>query len=153
MKRFKAGSCGTSEECKTIPQEKYFGRRFKQFNQEDHLKNFPLHEWPQELITENNKIKATLKDIHTKQYKKDYRESHKEEIAKCRKQWKRNNPEKVMASKVKYKQINPELVKEHGRSFYERHTEERKEFTRKYYKEHKEEILEKAKCKRQQLKM
>lgn len=73
-----------------------------------------------------------------KEYRKKYREKHKERDKEYRKQYYQENKERVLERCKKYRQENSERIKQ----YKQEHKEDMKKYQKEYYKENKERIQE-----------
>jgi len=90
------------------------------------------------------KTRAWYKDNkeRAKTTNKEYRDSHKAEIAARDKRYREANREQVLAKKAEYREAHREELAAYSRRYYAEHPEERREYGKQYRSEHHEETLE-----------
>jgi hypothetical protein len=80
--------------------------------------------------------------------RKEWFETHKEQIKEWTKQYREDNKEQIKEQKKKYDEAHKEEIKEQKKNFRETHKEELKEQNKAYYQANKEKICKAKKEKR-----
>ena len=76
---------------------------------------------------------------------KEYREEHKEELAKKHKEWRQNNKEEILKKKKEYYQDNKEELAKKHKEYRNEHKEELAKKNKEYRIDNKEEISKRGK--------
>lgn len=127
----------------------YFEKR-KQQNHEYYLKHKEQHKkWYEE-----NKEKL-------REYSRNYREEHKDEMRayskkryeekkeyfeEYHKKYYQNHREETIERSKKYYQKNKEKILEQQKAYYKKHAEKRREYAKAYYQKNREKIVEKRRA-------
>jgi gas vesicle protein len=81
-----------------------------------------------------------------KEYLKEYRQQHKEEIKEHQKEYYQEHKDELNEKSKEYHQQHKEEIKEKVKKYQEYHKEELKQYQKEYHQQHKEEIKQKHTC-------
>jgi len=85
-------------------------------------------------------LNANMNHLNPNRTKKEYRDSHKEEIAKQGKEYRDSHKEKIFMQRKQFRDNHKDELKEKKHEFYEQHKEQILLHQKEYKEKHKEEI-------------